>query len=249
MYCCGDVLLQWCIVVVMFCCGDVLLWWCIVVMYSGCDVLRWWCIVAVMYCCGDVLLWCVAVVMYCCGDVLLQWCIVVVMFCCGDVLLWWCTVVVMYCCDVLLWCIVVVMYCCSDVLLLWCCDVVMITFSKFRGTEFRLTIKFPLIITFFFPLRQLWHWAVSCDLCSCLSDCSWTIVFWLSWIARSCQLRNGLKENEVQRRYAKAYETNYMTEQLAKLVMTVSTQVQKLRSRTPNMRKHHETSYADWPCK
>jgi len=43
---------------------------------------------------------------------------------------------------------------------------------------------------------------------------------------------NGLKENEVQRRYAKAYETNYMTEQLAKLVMTVSTQVQKLRSRT-----------------
>lgn len=45
-------------------------------------------------------------------------------------------------------------------------------------------------------------------------------------------LRNGLKENEVQRRYAKAYESNYMTEQLAKLVMTVSTQVQKLRSRT-----------------
>lgn len=43
---------------------------------------------------------------------------------------------------------------------------------------------------------------------------------------------NGLKENEVQRRYAKAYESNYMTEQLAKLVMTVSTQVQKLRSRT-----------------
>jgi len=43
---------------------------------------------------------------------------------------------------------------------------------------------------------------------------------------------NGLKENEVHRRYAKAYESNYMTEQLAKLVMTVSTQVQKLRSRT-----------------
>ncbi|CAK9053157.1 unnamed protein product [Durusdinium trenchii] len=43
---------------------------------------------------------------------------------------------------------------------------------------------------------------------------------------------NGLKENEVQRKYAKAYESNYMTEQLAKLVMTVSTQVQKLRSRT-----------------
>lgn len=41
-----------------------------------------------------------------------------------------------------------------------------------------------------------------------------------------------MKENEVQRRYAKAYESNYMTEQLAKLVMTVSTQVQKLRSRT-----------------
>lgn len=30
--------------------------------------------------------------------------------------------------------------------------------------------------------------------------------------------RNGLKENEVQRRYAKAYESSYMTEQLAKLV-------------------------------
>eukprot|EP00913_Durusdinium_trenchii_P001024 g942.t1 len=43
--------------------------------------------------------------------------------------------------------------------------------------------------------------------------------------------RNGLKENEVQRRYAKAYESSYMTEQLAKLVMTVSSQVQKLRSR------------------
>ena len=45
-------------------------------------------------------------------------------------------------------------------------------------------------------------------------------------------LRNGLKDNEVQRRYAKAYESSYMTEQLAKLVMTVSTQVQKLRSRS-----------------
>lgn len=46
---------------------------------------------------------------------------------------------------------------------------------------------------------------------------------------------NGLKENEVQRRYAKAYESSYMTEQLAKLVMTVSSQVQKLRSRTDGM--------------
>lgn len=44
-------------------------------------------------------------------------------------------------------------------------------------------------------------------------------------------LRNGLRENELQRRYAKAYESSYMTEQLAKLVMTVSTQVEKLRSR------------------
>ncbi|CAK8993359.1 unnamed protein product [Durusdinium trenchii] len=43
---------------------------------------------------------------------------------------------------------------------------------------------------------------------------------------------NGLRENELQRRYAKAYESSYMTEQLAKLVMTVSTQVEKLRSRT-----------------
>ena len=36
--------------------------------------------------------------------------------------------------------------------------------------------------------------------------------------------RNGLKENEAHRRYAKAYESTYMTEQLAKLVMCVSTQ-------------------------
>ncbi|CAJ1363517.1 unnamed protein product [Effrenium voratum] len=43
---------------------------------------------------------------------------------------------------------------------------------------------------------------------------------------------NGLKENEAHRRYAKAYESTYMTEQLAKLVMCVSTQVQKMRSRT-----------------
>lgn len=44
--------------------------------------------------------------------------------------------------------------------------------------------------------------------------------------------RSGLKENEVQRKYAKAFETNYMTEQLAKLVMCVSVQTENLRART-----------------
>ncbi|CAJ1433686.1 unnamed protein product [Effrenium voratum] len=43
---------------------------------------------------------------------------------------------------------------------------------------------------------------------------------------------SGLKENEVQRKYAKAFETNYMTEQLAKLVMCVSVQTENLRART-----------------
>mmetsp|Transcript_54126 Transcript_54126/g.97728 ORF Transcript_54126/g.97728 Transcript_54126/m.97728 type:complete len:885 (+) Transcript_54126:74-2728(+) len=46
---------------------------------------------------------------------------------------------------------------------------------------------------------------------------------------------NGLKENETQRRYAKAYESSYMTEQLAKLVMVLTSQVQKMRSRTSTL--------------
>ena len=201
-----------------------------------------------MYCCcyDALLLWCTVVVMYCWRDVLL---------CCVDILLWWCFVVVMYCCcccDALLWWYVVGN--CWDVLLPWCgdavmwCEVVMTTFSKVRNTDFGL-LNFRWSYRHFSEATLKVNWAVSCDLCSCLSDWSWAIALWSSWMARSCQLRNGLKENEVQRRYAKAYESNYMTEQLAKLVMTVSTQVQKLRSRTPSMRKHHETSYAVWLCK
>ena len=50
--------------------------------------------------------------------------------------------------------------------------------------------------------------------------------------AGALRLRNGLKENESHRRYAKAYESSYMTEQLAKLVMVLSSQVQKMRNRT-----------------
>ena len=50
--------------------------------------------------------------------------------------------------------------------------------------------------------------------------------------AATLRLRNGLKENESHRRYAKAYESSYMTEQLAKLVMVLSSQVQKMRNRT-----------------
>jgi len=42
---------------------------------------------------------------------------------------------------------------------------------------------------------------------------------------------NGLKETETQRKYAKAYETSYMTEQLAKLVVCVASQTQMMRSR------------------
>ena len=44
--------------------------------------------------------------------------------------------------------------------------------------------------------------------------------------------RNGLKETETQRKYAKAYETSYMTEQLAKLVVCVASQTQMMRART-----------------
>lgn len=40
---------------------------------------------------------------------------------------------------------------------------------------------------------------------------------------------NGLKENEIQRKYAKAYESNYMMEKLAKLVVCVSRETQSLR--------------------
>ena len=43
--------------------------------------------------------------------------------------------------------------------------------------------------------------------------------------------RNGLRQNEIERKYAKAYESTYMTEQLAKLVVCVSHQTQQLRSR------------------
>ncbi|CAE7783342.1 unnamed protein product [Symbiodinium sp. CCMP2456] len=46
---------------------------------------------------------------------------------------------------------------------------------------------------------------------------------------------NGLKENESHRRYAKAYESSYMTEQLAKLVMVLSSQVQKMRNRNSSL--------------
>lgn len=42
---------------------------------------------------------------------------------------------------------------------------------------------------------------------------------------------NGLRENEAHLRNAKAYESNYMTEQLAKLVRCVSQRVAKVRSR------------------
>jgi len=42
---------------------------------------------------------------------------------------------------------------------------------------------------------------------------------------------NGLRQNEIERKYAKAYESTYMTEQLAKLVVCVSHQTQQLRSR------------------
>lgn len=42
---------------------------------------------------------------------------------------------------------------------------------------------------------------------------------------------NGLKETETQRKYAKAYETSYMTEQLAKLVVCVASQTQMMRAR------------------
>ncbi|CAE7266570.1 unnamed protein product [Symbiodinium natans] len=43
---------------------------------------------------------------------------------------------------------------------------------------------------------------------------------------------NGLKETETQRKYAKAYETSYMTEQLAKLVVCVASQTEMMRART-----------------
>ena len=76
---CGDVVM-WCDVV-MWWCEDVVMGWCIVVViYCFCDVLFWW------------FWWYIIVVMYYCGDVLLWWCIVVVMYCSGDVLLWWCIV-------------------------------------------------------------------------------------------------------------------------------------------------------------
>ncbi|CAJ1401008.1 unnamed protein product [Effrenium voratum] len=41
---------------------------------------------------------------------------------------------------------------------------------------------------------------------------------------------NGLKENANEKKYAQAYESNYMTEQLAKLVMMVSKTVQRARA-------------------
>jgi len=41
---------------------------------------------------------------------------------------------------------------------------------------------------------------------------------------------NGLKEQETHRKYSQAYESNYMTEQLAKLVMSISEKVRKLRA-------------------
>ncbi|CAE7247732.1 unnamed protein product [Symbiodinium natans] len=40
---------------------------------------------------------------------------------------------------------------------------------------------------------------------------------------------NGLKEQEIHRKYAQAYESNYMTEQLAKLVLCISEKVRKAR--------------------
>ena len=136
MYCCNDVLLWWCIVVMMYCCDDVLLWWCSVLVMYGCDyVLLWLCMVVMMYycdyvlCCGDVLLWwCVVVIMYCCDSVLLWWCIAVVMCCCDYALLWLCIVVVMYCCDdvLLWWCIAVVMCCCDNAWLWWCIVVIVL---------------------------------------------------------------------------------------------------------------------------
>ena len=48
----------------------------------------------------------------------------------------------------------------------------------------------------------------------------------------SLTARNGLKETETQRKYAKAYETSYMTEQLAKLVVCVASQTEMMRART-----------------
>ncbi|CAJ1383990.1 unnamed protein product [Effrenium voratum] len=56
---------------------------------------------------------------------------------------------------------------------------------------------------------------------------------------------SGLKENEVQRKYAKAFETNYMTEQLAKLVMCVSVQTENLRARNRKKAKGSFASFAD----
>lgn len=44
-------------------------------------------------------------------------------------------------------------------------------------------------------------------------------------------LRNGLRQNEIERKYAKAYESTYMTEQLAKLVVCISHQTQQLRTK------------------
>eukprot|EP00434_Breviolum_minutum_P008755 symbB.v1.2.007716.t3/scaffold479.1/size198797/8 len=42
---------------------------------------------------------------------------------------------------------------------------------------------------------------------------------------------NGLRQNEIERKYAKAYESTYMTEQLAKLVVCISHQTQQLRTK------------------
>ena len=68
--------------------------------------------------------------------------------------------------------------------------------------------------------------------------------------------RNGLRQNEIERKYAKAYESTYMTEQLAKLVVCVSHQTQQLRSRTPtcpvqfpsvSASESHSSSLVRWP--
>ncbi|CAL1167597.1 unnamed protein product, partial [Cladocopium goreaui] len=53
---------------------------------------------------------------------------------------------------------------------------------------------------------------------------------------------NGLRQNEIERKYAKAYESTYMTEQLAKLVVCVSHQTQQLRSRKTKLQSQSQPS-------